>query len=96
MRSSAHATALFIAPPATRCGDYILSYTKSLSLALKHQSFTRDKSDFQKASVPFKTLPRDTHDQGMALEQRVPNGRKIIPLAHRVRAQARKVVCPLF
>jgi hypothetical protein len=87
--------ALFIAPPAT-CRDRILSNTKSFTLALKHQPFARDQSNVQKTPVSFKSLPRNTLDQRVLLEQSIPNGREIIPLAHRVRAQARKVVRSLL
>jgi hypothetical protein len=90
--------ALFIAPPAgpPHRRDRILSDTKSSALALKHQPFTRDQSNVQKAPVSFKSLPRNTVNQRMAIEQGIPNGREVIPLAHRVRAQARKVVRPLL
>jgi hypothetical protein len=80
---------LLLPPPQSR--NRILSDTKSFTLALKHQPVTRDQSNVQKTPVSFKSLTRNTFDQRMLFEQGIPNGREVIPLAHRVRAQARKV-----
>src|ERR1700738_4473056 len=44
----------------------------------------------------FPSLLRNTLDQRMLFEQGIPNGRKIIPPAHRVSAHARKLVRPLL
>jgi len=69
----------------------ILLDAKFFDIRIKHKLFTRDQRNVQETTVTFKSLPRNTLNEGMTFEQSGPNYRKTISPAYQLGAPAREI-----
>jgi hypothetical protein len=64
----------------------ILMYAESLGVTIEHEPLTRDQSNLQETLITLQSLTRHPVNEGMALQECLPNIRKILPLTHQVGA----------
>jgi hypothetical protein len=64
----------------------ILTYAESLGVTIEHEPLTRDQSNLQETLITLQSLARHPVNEGMALQECLPNTRKILPLTHQVGA----------
>lgn len=60
----------------------LLSQAESPGIAIIDEPFPRDQANLQNTPVAVEFLLRDPVDERMAFEQRLPDRRKVVPLAH--------------
>jgi hypothetical protein len=70
--------------------------TKFFNICIKHQLFTGNQRDVQKAPVTFQFLPWNSFNKDMSLKQGRPNRRKIIALADQLSALTREIASSLL
>jgi hypothetical protein len=69
----------------------VLFDTEFFGVSFEHKAFTRDKPNFQQASVAVESEARDIIDKGATFKYRTPYGRKIISISHQLSAQLREI-----